>query len=363
MPCAAHSLQLSVNKAITRSGIESILVTQKNMRLKRIFSTRKFLCIFIVIFTFLFALIISDLWSDCDIEELNGTKNLLKKYANQVQEMKNKLFKYQYLPHHLRSSAWNRSLPVIYLITPTYSRLEQKAELTRLSHTLLHVPNIHWIVIEDSFKKTTLVQNFLSKSGLSYTHLNVATPSEFKMTQNDPNWLMPRGVLQRNAGLEWLHNNTTPTQSAVVYFADDDNTYSLQVFEEMRYTNKVSVWPVGLVGYLRYERPVVNNGKVTGWFTYWKPNRPFAMDMAGFSVNLKLIHRYPEAKFSNSIQRGFQESALLTKMELTLDDLEPKANMCTEVLVWHTRTEKSKTKNEDKMIKLHGTGSDPNIEV
>ena len=31
----------------------------------------------------------------------------------------------------------------------------------------------------------------------------------------------------------------------------------------MRYTKKVSVWPVGLVGYLRYESPVLKNGKVS----------------------------------------------------------------------------------------------------
>ena len=31
----------------------------------------------------------------------------------------------------------------------------------------------------------------------------------------------------------------------------------------MRYTQKVSVWPVGLVGYLRYETPVLKNGKVS----------------------------------------------------------------------------------------------------
>nr|KAI8741495.1 vesicle transport through interaction with t-SNAREs-like protein 1B-like; partial [Biomphalaria glabrata] len=30
----------------------------------------------------------------------------------------------------------------------------------------------------------------------------------------------------------------------------------------MMYSKKVSVWPVGLVGYLRYERPIVNNGKL-----------------------------------------------------------------------------------------------------
>ena len=32
----------------------------------------------------------------------------------------------------------------------------------------------------------------------------------------------------------------------VIYFADDDNTYSLDIFEEMRSTKTVSVWPVGI---------------------------------------------------------------------------------------------------------------------
>lgn len=77
----------------------------------------------------------------------------------------------------------------------------------------------------------------------------------------------------------------------MIYFADDDNTYSLQIFEEvhsffnkvyswesvcfkramideknvlhqMRTTQRVSVWPVGLVGGMKYERPVVEGGKV-----------------------------------------------------------------------------------------------------
>ena len=69
-------------------------------------------------------------------------------------------------------------LPTIYLITPTHTRLEQKADLVRLSYTLLHIYNIHWIVIEDSDFKTPLVTNFLSTCGLNYTHLNVKTPPE-----------------------------------------------------------------------------------------------------------------------------------------------------------------------------------------
>ncbi|CAI5441770.1 unnamed protein product [Caenorhabditis angaria] len=46
-----------------------------------------------------------------------------------------------------------KSEPTIFFITPTSFRAAQKADLTRLSYTLSHVPNLHWIVIEDSDEK------------------------------------------------------------------------------------------------------------------------------------------------------------------------------------------------------------------
>lgn len=57
----------------------------------------------------------------------------------------------------------------------------------------------------------------------------------------------------------------------------------------MRYTKEVSVWPVGLVGGLMVEKPILNQttGKVTGWNSAWRPDRPFPIDMAGFAVNLQ----------------------------------------------------------------------------
>lgn len=72
-------------------------------------------------------------------------------------------------------------LPKIYLITPTYARPEQKAELTRLSYTLRHVPNIHWIIVEDSQNKAVLVSKLLAKCKIPYTHLNAATPEIYKL--------------------------------------------------------------------------------------------------------------------------------------------------------------------------------------
>ncbi|TNN65424.1 Galactosylgalactosylxylosylprotein 3-beta-glucuronosyltransferase 2 [Liparis tanakae] len=53
---------------------------------------------------------------------------------------------------------------------------------------------------------------------------------------------------------------------------------------QMRSTRGVSVWPVGFVGGRAYERPLVSGGKVVGWYTGWRPDRPFATDMAALSV-------------------------------------------------------------------------------
>jgi len=47
--------------------------------------------------------------------------------------------------------------------------------------------------------------------------------------------MLPRGVLQRNAGLAWLRNylDTSRRADGVLYFADDDNTYDLRIFDEV----------------------------------------------------------------------------------------------------------------------------------
>lgn len=40
----------------------------------------------------------------------------------------------------------------------------------------------------------------------------------------------PRGVSNRNRGLEWIKANAS---MGVFYFADDDNTYDIRLFEEV----------------------------------------------------------------------------------------------------------------------------------
>ena len=63
----------------------------------------------------------------------------------------------------------------LYIITPTYSRYTQQADLVRMSNTLKHVRNLHWIIVEDSDIKTKLVRKVLRESGISSTQLNIRT--------------------------------------------------------------------------------------------------------------------------------------------------------------------------------------------
>lgn len=261
-------------------------------------------------------------------------------------------------------------LPVIYIITPTFARPHQKAELTRLKNVFLHVPALHWIVVEDAPQKSHMVSDFLELSGLTFTHLHQLTPDDWKLKDNDPIWRKPRGVLQRNAGLKWLRRKFLydGNPRGVVYFADDDNTYSTELFIEMRDTRTVSVWPVGLVGGVMVERPLVSSAdhkdtapRVTGWLTGWKPNRPFAIDMAGFAINLSLLLKKNNIEFNLNSPIGYLESNLLEKL-VTLDQLEPKAELCTKVYVWHTRTEKPNMKDEERLRK-EGKATNNGIEV
>ncbi|XP_038964511.1 galactosylgalactosylxylosylprotein 3-beta-glucuronosyltransferase 3 isoform X2 [Rattus norvegicus] len=156
------------------------------------------------------------------------------------------------------------ALPTIYVITPTYARLVQKAELVRLSQTLSLVPRLHWLLVEDAESPTPLVSGLLAASGLLFTHLAVLTPKAQRLRE-------------------------------------------------------------------------------------------------GFAVSLPLLLAKPNAQFDATAPRGHLESSLLSHL-VDPKDLEPRAANCTQVLVWHTRTEKPKMKQEEQ-LQRQGQGSDPAIEV
>ncbi|KAH8323131.1 hypothetical protein KR074_005569 [Drosophila pseudoananassae] len=259
------------------------------------------------------------------------------------------------------------TLPTIYAITPTYYRPAQKAELTRLSHLFMLLPHLHWIIVEDSNTTTPLVKNLLQRAGLEKrsTQLKIKTPPEFKLQGKDPNWIKPRGVEQRNLALSWLRSHVDVDRHSIVFFMDDDNSYSTELFAEISkiQRGRVGVWPVGLVGGLMVEKPILNEDgtQVTGFNAAWRPERPFPIDMAAFAISMDLFIRNPQAIFSYEVQRGYQESEILRHLT-TRDQLQPLANACRDVLVWHTRTEKTKLTAEVALQKQN-KHSDAGMEV
>lgn len=111
-----------------------------------------------------------------------------------------------------------------------------------------------------------------------------------------------RGWAQRNLALGWIRRQfTNATRKAIVYFADDDNTYDIRLFDlYIRRVERLGIWAVGsrflsprassgLAGAAYVEAPQVKEGKVVGWDVVYAPKRAFAVDMAGFAVNVKEI--------------------------------------------------------------------------
>lgn len=62
--------------------------------------------------------------------------------------------------------------------------------------------------------------------------------------------------------------------------------------------------------------------------------------MAGFAVNLEYLSHSPNATMP--YKAGYEEDEFLKSIGLKMADIEPKANNCSEILVWHTQTKKEK---------------------
>ncbi|XP_063612584.1 galactosylgalactosylxylosylprotein 3-beta-glucuronosyltransferase P-like, partial [Penaeus indicus] len=234
--------------------------------------------------------------------------------------------------------------PIIYVITATYKRPEQIPELTRLGQTLLSVSRIHWIVGDDRRTVNQRVLDLLEFLGIPYTYLLTPMPEIYRnpaVSVNDrrKGWAkrarkhLPRGVANRMAGLDWVKQHAS---SGVVYFADDDNTYDTRLFEEMRYTKRVSMWPVGLMGSSGMSTPIIKKGKFVGWYDAFTDRRKFPVDMAGFAVSVELIQQVPNASMPFKV--GYEETGFLESLKISTADIEFKADNCSKIYVWHTQT-------------------------
>ena len=113
-------------------------------------------------------------------------------------------------------------LKQLIVVTPTYNRGFQAYFLNRLGQLLRLVkPPLVWIVVEEKAASFETAE-ILRKTGVMYRHV--------LCTRNSSN-VKDRGVYQRNAALEHIERHKL---DGIVFFADDDNVYTLELFESLR---------------------------------------------------------------------------------------------------------------------------------
>lgn len=111
---------------------------------------------------------------------------------------------------------------LLIIVTPTYVRPFQAYYLNRLAYTLkLVAPPLLWIVVEMT-SQSPETADMLRKTGVMYRHLVC------NMNLTD---ISDRTIHQRNVALSHIE---THHLDGIVYFADDDNIYSTDLFEQMR---------------------------------------------------------------------------------------------------------------------------------
>ncbi|KAI3790906.1 hypothetical protein L2E82_04325 [Cichorium intybus] len=222
---------------------------------------------------------------------------------------------------------------LLIIVTPTYPRMFQAYYLNRLAHTLrLLEPPLLWIVVEMS-SQSDETSELLRKSGVMYRHLvckkNITEIKDL-----------------RNVGL--LHIETHRLDG-IVYFADDINVYSSELFHHMRQIRRFGVWPVSKLKtntrLATFVGPICNGTQIIGWHTsnFMKRFHRFHADLSGFAFNSNVLWdpkrwnrlTLEPIRFLDTVTDGFQVSTLIEQIVEDETQMEGISNDCSKIFVWH----------------------------
>lgn len=169
---------------------------------------------------------------------------------------------------------------LLIIVTPTYDQLFQAQYLNRLARTIKLIPlPLLWIVV-DMGAQSAETAKILRGNGVMYRHL---------VCNKNLSDARDRRVHQRNVALSHIE---THRLDGVVYFADVNNIYSVDIFEPMRQIRRFGTWVVAKLENSDtraiVEGPVCNGTQVIGWHTYRKSRRFYA-ELSGFAFNSTML--------------------------------------------------------------------------
>ncbi|KAF5779086.1 putative 1,4-beta-D-xylan synthase [Helianthus annuus] len=211
--------------------------------------------------------------------------------------------------------------------------------LHRLAHTLKTVePPLLWVVVEMT-RQSRETSEILRKSGVMYRHL--------VCTKNATEVKDPR-VHQRNVALSHIE---THRLDGIVYFADDTNIYSTQLFQHLRQIRRFGTWQVAKLKKstrvaATFVGPICNGTQVIGWHTT-NVMRRYHAELSGFAFNSTILwdpkqwHRPSTQRIRHldTVKDLFQASAFIEQVVEGETEMEGIPEECSEVLVWYVPME------------------------
>lgn len=253
---------------------------------------------------------------------------------------------------NLDDASTNQSVPqdidlesrkLLIIVTPTYARSFQAYYLNRLAYTLKLVqPPLLWIVVEMTLQSDETA-DILRRSGVMYRHL---------VCKKNLTDIKDRSVHQRNVALSHIE---THHLDGIVYFADEHNIYSIDLFEQMRHIRQFGTWPVAKQTSDKsravLEGPVCNGTQVIGWHLNGLSKRfqRFHAEMSGFAFNSTILwdpkpwHRptLEPIRQLDTVEDGFHASSFIERVVQDESQMEGLPHDCSKVMVWELNVESS----------------------
>ncbi|KAK4745530.1 hypothetical protein SAY87_011842 [Trapa incisa] len=235
----------------------------------------------------------------------------------------------------------------LIIVTATQTGPFQAFYLNRLASTLKLVPPpLLWVVVEMNAQSHESA-NVLRKTGVMYRHV---------VCNKNLTDLTGMRVHQRNAALSHIEVHRL---DGIVYFADEENVYSIDLFEDMRKIRRFGTWVVGKVSERRngavLEGPVCNGTEVIGWHLdrskRWARARRFQMEMSGFAFNSTILwdpkrwHRptLEPIRQLDTVKEGFQVTAFVEQLVEDESQMEGLPSSCLRVMAWEVHREDTST--------------------
>lgn len=229
---------------------------------------------------------------------------------------------------------------LLIVVTPTEGGPFQAYRLNRLGHTLKLVRSpLLWIVVDLAIQSAETA-DILRRNSVMYRHL---------VCTNNLTEAKDKRVHQRNAALSHIEKHRL---DGIVFFADDDNIYSVDLFEEMRKIWRFGTWVVARLMERTdaiLEGPVCNETQVIGWHIHGRVRRfrRFHAEMPGFAFNSTILwdtkkwHRptIEPIRHVDVINVGDQASFFMAQMVEEESQMECLQQNSSKVLVWQLHSD------------------------